>query len=132
MNNQDQVLGSEFSFDMKLHKIQGCVGPDDTLKALTFILKSSSTTDPVFMELESIGNRFQTNCEEAEIARGEAVSYLEVTYNSNEITSFFAKTGQNTNVLFGSRQPGNESKGWSFNAENNLIGLKGGFSSKAI
>lgn len=43
---------------------------------------------------------------------------MEVTYDNENINSFFAKTGENSNVLFGARKPGDQTKGWSFNEDN--------------
>ena len=58
------------------------------------------------MELQSIGYRFGSRCQEVEIEPDQQVSYMEVTYDKEYVNSFFAKTGENSNVLFGARKPG--------------------------
>ena len=118
MSNMGQVLTSEFRYDMRLNKILGCTGSGDSLVGLTFSLKTTTLNPPMSMELDSLGYRYGSNCRAVELLKDQLVSYLEVSYDLNNVNSFFVKTGKNTNILFGARQPNDLSKSWSFNSEN--------------
>ena len=77
------------------------------------------------LELQSLGYRYGDDCRSFTIGPDQSVTYLEVSYGTEGITSFFAKLGGGVNILYGTRQVGDSTKGWSFNEENILTGLLG-------
>lgn len=53
---------------MKLDKILGCVGLNgEDLLGLTLTLVTTQVDPPVYLELQSIGYRFGSRCQEVEI-----------------------------------------------------------------
>ena len=119
---------------MRLHKIVACVGAEDgTLSALAFTLKSATHDPPLLLQLNQLGQQGPgQDCREFILGAGESVSYLEVTHGEDLVHSVLARVGSQTNVVFGARQNDDETKGWSFNEDNQLIGLLGSASDLGI
>lgn len=125
VNNMDQILTNEFRYDMRLYKIIRCLASGN-LTGLTFVLGTVGTNPVQTLELESLGFRYGSDCQEVTIPKDQSIVYLEITYNSDQVTSFFAKLSDSkTNYLYGSRKTGDSTKNWSFNDENLLAGLLG-------
>ena len=132
VSNESEVLSSAFREDMRIYEIMGCSGSgNDALLGLTLTLKTTTSTLK-YLELESLGYRFGTRCNEVQLTGDAAVSYVEVTFGDKQINSFFAKLGKNKNVLFGARQSGDKTKSWKFDEKNVFIGLKGTENSDGI
>ena len=53
------------------------------------------------------------------------LKYLEISYSSQKVNAFFAKLGGNVNILYGTPGPLDQTKSWSFDERNQLIGLRG-------
>lgn len=97
------MLSTEFSHDMRLKKIITCKGFSDELLGITFVLRTTTKSPPIDLELESLGYRFGNSCSTTVLKPNESVSYVEISYNSDKVNSFYAKIGENTNILVGNR-----------------------------
>ena len=123
-------MGGDFTKDMRLYSILGCEAQGSgQLEGLSFNLRSTEGTLR-FLELERMGKG--SFCDEVSVAEGESVTYVEVTYSTKRINSFFAKLGKNKNILFGARQSGDKTQSWGFDDETPLMGLSGTTSSSGI
>ena len=132
INNESQVLSSDFSHDMRLKKIITCKGFRDELLGVTFVLSTTTSSPALNLELDSLGYRSGNSCGTTSLKKDEYVSYVEISYDSDRVNSFYAKIGENTSVLVGNRKASDKTKGWSFNEKNLLTGLIGTESSDGI
>ena len=84
------------------------------------------------LELESLGYRYGNSCSTTVLRDDQYVRYMEISYGQETVNSFYVKLGNNDNILVGSRQNFDQSKGWSFNEKNLLTGLIGTESTQGI
>mmetsp|Transcript_37264 Transcript_37264/g.49023 ORF Transcript_37264/g.49023 Transcript_37264/m.49023 type:complete len:111 (+) Transcript_37264:72-404(+) len=110
---------------MRLNKMRACLDESraQKLTGLAFELKTATLDPPIFLELDSLGESEGEQCREYILGANQMVDYLEVAYDKKGVNSVFAKVSsgrrdQDTNLVFGMRQDGDQTKGWSFNQDN--------------